>query len=58
MRLIPGSDVIKHEALRRNPGERLTTPEDIASTFVALMDPRVHWISGTTVRVDGGEDTL
>lgn len=58
LRLIPGSDVIKQEALRRNPGERLTTPEDIASTFVALMDPRVHWISGTTVRVDGGEDTL
>lgn len=58
LRLIPGSDVIKTEALRRNPGERLTTPEDIAATFVALMDPRVHWISGTTVRVDGGEDTL
>ncbi|MCC7163202.1 MAG: SDR family oxidoreductase [Anaerolineae bacterium] len=58
LRLIPGSDVIKEEALRRNPGERLTTPEDIAATFVALMDPRVRWISGTTVRVDGGEDTL
>ncbi len=58
LRLIPGSDVIKQEALRRNPGERLTTPEDIASTFVALMDSRVKWISGTTVRVDGGEDTL
>lgn len=58
LRLIPGSDVLKSEALRRNPGERLTTPEDIANTFVALMDPRVHWISGTTVRVDGGEDTL
>ncbi len=58
MRLIPGADVIKAEALRRNPGERLTTPEDIAATFVALMSPDVKWISGTTVRVDGGEDTL
>jgi enoyl-[acyl-carrier protein] reductase III len=58
MRLIPGADVIKSEALRRNPGGRLTTPEDIANTFVALMDPKVQWISGTTVRVDGGEDTL
>ena len=55
MRLIPGSEVIKAEALRRNPGGRLTTPEDIAATFVALMDPRIRWISGTTVRVDGGE---
>lgn len=58
MRMIPGADVIKAEALRRNPGERLTTTEDIAATFVALMDPRVKWINGTTVRVDGGEDTL
>ncbi len=58
MRMIPGADIIKGEALRRNPGGRLTQPEDIANTFVALMDPRVRWISGTTVRVDGGEDTL
>lgn len=58
MRLIPGSDVIKHEALRRNPGGRLTTTEDIAATFVALMDDRVQWINGTTIKVDGGEDTI
>lgn len=58
MRLIPGADVIKTEALRRNPGNRLTTTEDIAATFVALMDPSIKWISGTTIRVDGGEDTL
>lgn len=58
LRLIPGSDVIKQEALRRNPGGRLTTPEDIAATFVALMDDRVQWINGTTIKVDGGEDTI
>lgn len=58
LRMIPGSDVLKAEALRRNPGGRLTTPEDIAYTFVALMDERVQWINGTVIKVDGGEDNI
>ncbi len=58
LRLIPGSDLLKTEALRRNPGGRLTTPEDIANTFVALMDPKVQWVNGTVIKVDGGEDNI
>lgn len=58
LRLVPGSDVLKSEALRRNPGGRLTTPEDIANTFVALMDPRVEWVNGTVIKVDCGEDNI
>jgi NAD(P)-dependent dehydrogenase (short-subunit alcohol dehydrogenase family) len=58
LQVIPGADILKQEALRRNPSGRLTTTEDIAATFVALMDDRVKWINGTTIRVDGGEDTL
>lgn len=58
LRMIPGSDVIKSEALRRNPAGRLTTPEDIANTFVALMDPRVDWVNGTVIKVDCGEDNI
>lgn len=58
LRIIPGSDVLKEEALRRNPGGRLTTPEDIANTFVALMDSNVVWINGTIVKVDCGEDNI
>jgi enoyl-[acyl-carrier protein] reductase III len=58
LRMIPGSDVIKSEALRRNPAGRLTTPEDIANTFVALMDPRVEWVNGTVIKVDCGEDNI
>lgn len=58
LRMIPGSDVLKEEALRRNPGGRLTTPEDIANTFVALMDSNVQWINGTVVKVDCGEDNI
>jgi NAD(P)-dependent dehydrogenase (short-subunit alcohol dehydrogenase family) len=58
LRIIPGSDLLKEEALRRNPGKRLTTPEDIAATFVALMNSNVHWINGTIIKVDGGEDNI
>ncbi len=58
LRLIPGSDLMKQEALKRNPGGRLTTPEDVANTFVALMDPRVQWVNGTTIKVDCGEDNI
>lgn len=58
LRMIPGSDVLKEEALRRNPGGRLTTPEDIAATFVALMDSQVTWINGTIIKVDCGEDNI
>jgi enoyl-[acyl-carrier protein] reductase III len=58
LRMVPGSEVIKSEALRRNPAGRLTTPEDIANTFVALMDPKVEWVNGTVIKVDCGEDNI
>jgi NAD(P)-dependent dehydrogenase (short-subunit alcohol dehydrogenase family) len=55
LRAIPGHEPYETEALRRNPGGRLTTPEDVASVLVALADPRVTWISGAVIPVDGGE---
>ncbi len=58
LRMIPGADVLKEEAIKRNPVGRLTTPEDIAKTFVALMDSNVQWINGTVIKVDCGEDNV
>jgi enoyl-[acyl-carrier protein] reductase III len=55
LRAIPGHERWLQEALQRNPGGRLTTPEDVATTLVALADPAVTWISGTVIPVDGGE---
>lgn len=55
MRMIPNSDLILEEALRRNPNERLTTPEDVANAAYLLTTEEAKWITGTIIKVDGGE---
>ncbi len=55
LRAIPGHEHMLEEALHHNPSGRVTTPEDIAATLVALADPELSWISGTVIPVDGGE---
>jgi len=55
-RKIPGSDRLFEEASRRNPGGRLTTPDDVARAVVALSVPGTDWITGNVVNVDGGEE--
>jgi len=55
LRAIPGHETYVAEALQRNPGGRMTTPEDVAKVLVALADPAITWVSGTVIPVDGGE---
>jgi NAD(P)-dependent dehydrogenase (short-subunit alcohol dehydrogenase family) len=55
-RKIPAAEVIFTEARRRNPGGRLTVPEDVAGAIAALALPGTRWISGNVLGVDGGED--
>ncbi|MCD6290591.1 MAG: SDR family oxidoreductase [Anaerolineae bacterium] len=55
---IPGHEEMIEEATRRNPMGRMTTPQDIANTIRALADPSVSWITGTIIRVDGGESIV
>jgi enoyl-[acyl-carrier protein] reductase III len=55
LRAIPGHETYVTEAVKRNPGGRLTTPKDVAKALVALADPAVTWISGAVIPVDGGE---
>jgi NAD(P)-dependent dehydrogenase (short-subunit alcohol dehydrogenase family) len=55
-RKIPVAEVLFQEARRRNPGGRLTRPEDVAGAIVALSLPGTGWISGNVIGVDGGED--
>lgn len=53
--MIPGSEKIKEYALRRNPNGRLTQPEDVANVVYLLCTEEAKWITGTVIKVDGGE---
>jgi len=55
---IPGIDKLAEFAKLRNPGGRLTTPEDVASAIAALVSEKTHWLTGNVIRVDGGEDIV
>jgi len=55
LRAIPGSDQLKSQARLRNPGGRLTTPEDVAGVIYLLSQDEASWINGEVIRVDGGE---
>ena len=56
LRKIPGAVRMIEDAERLNPYRRLTTPEDVARCLVALADSKTYWMTGNTIRVDGGED--
>ena len=56
LRKIPGNEQLVEGSLRRNPGGRLTTPQDVAITIRQLSAPEVQWVSGSIIFVDGGED--
>ena len=58
LRIIPDYEKIIDQVLAQHPAGRLTTPEDVAQTIVALADPRVKWVSGTVIPVDGGEAAI
>ncbi|ASV32773.1 enoyl-ACP reductase FabI [Maribacter cobaltidurans] len=53
--MIPGYEKIIKNALKRNPQGRLTTPEDVANAVFLLVRDEAKWITGTVIKVDGGE---
>lgn len=58
LRKIPGSHGMLQVARWKNPGGRLTTPEDVARAIVLLCEEGGSWISGNVIGVDGGEDVV
>ncbi|HJN76836.1 MAG TPA: SDR family oxidoreductase [Myxococcota bacterium] len=52
---IPGKETLIGLAARRNPGGRLTRPEDVADALVELSRPGLAWMTGNVIRIDGGE---
>jgi NAD(P)-dependent dehydrogenase (short-subunit alcohol dehydrogenase family) len=55
LRRIPGYEELRAVAEERNPGGRLTRPEDVGEALVALASPRLYWMTGNILGVDGGE---
>jgi enoyl-[acyl-carrier protein] reductase III len=55
LRKIPGHERLLEAATARNPQGRLTTAIDIARAIRSLAGPETAWITGNTIRVDGGE---
>jgi len=42
--------------LKINPSKRLTTPEDLSKIISMIGLSEETWMTGNTIRVDGGED--
>src|SRR5258708_12464043 len=55
---IPGNAEIMAQARRRNPGGRLTTPEDVAKAIVVLSHPDTYWITGNLIGLHAPQETL
>lgn len=53
--MIPGYKKYLADGLERNPNNRLTTPEDVANAVYLLTTDEAQWITGTIIKVDGGE---
>jgi len=58
LRKIPGHEKLVAFAQTRNPHGRLTTPEDVARCLGVLCHENTYWMTGNTIRVDGGEGSV
>ena len=56
LRKIPGNEQMLEKAKQNNPGKRLTSPLDVAKTIAMIGCSEESWLTGNTIRVDGGED--
>jgi len=56
--MIPGSEKLAQFAMKRNPFNQLTTPENVANAVYLLCKDEANWINGTVLKVDGGESNL
>jgi len=57
--VLPAYDLTVEEAVRRFPQEagitRFGKPEEIADLMSYLVSPAAKWMTGASVRMDGGE---
>lgn len=58
LRKIPGHERLIEEATRKNPGGRLTRPDEVAEVIASLSLLETHWLTGNVIGVDGGENIV
>lgn len=58
LRKIPGNIPMIEVAQRKNPRQRLTTPEDVAKVISLICRDGGEWISGCIINADGGEEAV
>lgn len=58
LRKIPGHGELVAFSKARNPNGRLTTPQDVAKCIGVLCHENTYWMTGNTIRVDGGEGSV
>ncbi|MCH7521496.1 MAG: SDR family oxidoreductase [Candidatus Marinimicrobia bacterium] len=58
LRKIPGNVEMLERATELNPGNRLTTPEDVARAITMIGLSEDTWLTGNIIRIDGGEDIV
>jgi len=56
LRKIPESEKIINNASNNNPNKRLTLPEDVGKIIANIGLSNDNWMTGNTIRLDGGED--
>ena len=56
LRKIPGSENMIKDAMNSNPNKRLTLPEDVGKAVANIGLSDDAWMTGNTIRLDGGED--
>jgi len=55
LRKIPHAEGLLEKVAAKNPGGRVTKPEDVADVIVALSRIKGAWMTGNVIGVDGGE---
>lgn len=58
LRKIPGHEEMLSTAAKRGPFGRITTPDDVAQALVAFSLPYCNFMTGNTIRIDGGENIV